>query len=76
MDNANIILTAVLSVIALTGVLLRGVKWVLHSWAVEEGIIRPRRKGQPIANWPDPWHTLPDTLEGMHKEMRTHHPEE
>lgn len=75
MNAANIILTIALSAVALIPVIAGIVRWVLHHWAIEEGLIRPRQRGQQADNWPGDFHSLPDALEAIYDEVRTHHPE-
>jgi hypothetical protein len=71
MDFANIALTVVLSLIALVVILGRVLLWVLNYWGVSEGLIRPRRRGEPASNhWPNGWHNLPDTLEGIYSKIQ------
>lgn len=73
MDSANILLTVVLSGIALAAVIIRGVKYTMRAMLVEEGLIRPGRPGDKTDHWPNGWHSLPDTLEGIHAEIRKYH---
>lgn len=73
MDWANVALTVVLSMIALAAIIIRGVKWTMRAMLIEEGLIRPGRHGDASTHWPNGWHNLPDTLEGIYEEMRKHH---
>jgi hypothetical protein len=69
MQFADVALTVILSGVALVAILLRGFRWVMDQWAVKHGLIRPDSEHQ----WPNDWHTLPDTLDGIYKEMQAHH---
>jgi hypothetical protein len=71
MDLANVLLTVVLSGLALAAVIIRGVKWTVRAMLIEEGLIRPGRTGE-AHHWPNGWHNLPDTLEGIYNEMQRH----
>lgn len=62
------ILSVVLSVVAVLGVLLRGVKWAVRASLIEEGLIRPGRAGDGH-NWPNDWHSLPETLQGIYEAL-------
>jgi hypothetical protein len=72
MDFANVALTVVLSMIALSAITIRGVKWAMRTMLIEEGLIRPG-KGDVSDHWPNGWHNLPDTLAGIYNEMLEHH---
>lgn len=68
MNTANIILTVVLSGIALGVFIIRGVRYTMRSMLIEEGLIRPG-KGDTANHWPNGWHNLPDTLEGIYQSI-------
>jgi hypothetical protein len=63
-NTANIVLTVVLSVIALAAIIIRGVRYTMRSMLIEEGLIRPGTDAS--RHWPNGWHSLPDTLEGLY----------
>lgn len=70
MSNVNTILTIILSLIAVIPVIAGVVGWVLNNWAIKQGLIRPQIRGHPVDNWPNGWHNLPDTLEGIDKRLQ------
>lgn len=67
MEWANIALTIVLSMIALAGILVKGVGWAVEHALVKKGLVRPTSDG---SNWPNGWHNLPDALQGIHDAMK------
>jgi hypothetical protein len=71
MDYANVLLTVVLSGIAVVAAVLKGVTYTMRRLLIDEGLIRPGKPG--VTHWPNGYHNLPDTLEGIHAEMRSHH---
>lgn len=72
MNTANIILTVILSSIALATIIIQGVdrkvKSTLRNMLIEEGLIRPG-KGNSADHWPNGWHNLPDTLQGIYESI-------
>jgi hypothetical protein len=73
MDFANVMLTVILSGIALAAIIIRGVKYTMRAMLVEEGLIRPGKSSATTSHWPNGFRNLPDTLEGIHSEIQKHH---
>jgi hypothetical protein len=73
MDFANVMLTVILSGIALAAIIIRGVKYTMRAMLIEEGLIRPGKSGATMSHWPNGFRNLPDTLEGIHAEIQKHH---
>lgn len=63
---ATVILGLVLSAITLANRVVRGLKGNVREVLVEEGIVRP---GSSSASWPNDWHSLPDTLQGIYEKQ-------
>jgi hypothetical protein len=70
MDLANVVLTVILSSIALGVGIVRGVRYTMRNILIEEGLIRPGKDSS--GHWPNGWHTLPDTLEGIAGRLNDH----
>lgn len=68
MNTANIFLTVILSGVALSAVIIRGVRYTMRAMLIEEGLIRPG-KGDTANHWPNSWHNLPDTLQGIYESL-------
>lgn len=66
MEFANVALTVILSLIALAVFILRAVRSTMRDILVDEGLIRPGRRSEDT-HWPNGWHNLPDTLEGIYR---------
>jgi hypothetical protein len=58
----TLIFGLVLSAVAFSGKVVRGVRGVVRDELIESGLIRP---GTAELRWPNGWHNLPDAIEGL-----------
>lgn len=70
MDFFTGLLTIILSAFAVAAAIVSQVKKTVRAVLIEDGLIRPGRPGEPVDHWPNGWHNLPDTLEGLYVELQ------
>ena len=77
MELANVIFTLIFTALGIVAAVLKGVQVVvartLENTLIREGLIRPTRRGDDDAadNWPNGWHSLPETLDGLYAAITT-----
>ena len=71
MSDASVILTLILTAIGIVGAVLKGVQVVMRQTLISEGLIRPHNRGGGGSdNWPNDWHSLPETLDGIYAKIQ------
>lgn len=68
------VLTVILSAVAVVAMILKGFQLIMVYTLVRFGFIRPLRRisDNPEDAWPNGWHSLPETLEGIHEMVKAH----
>lgn len=72
METANVIFTLIFTALGIVAAVLKGVQVVvrntLQNTLIREGLVRPTRRSDEDAsdNWPNGWHSLPETLDGLY----------
>ena len=72
MGGAESILSLVLTALAIVAAVLKGVQLMFTNELVKQGLIRPqRRRGETQEeNWPNDFHSLPETLAGLYVKIQ------